>query len=321
MSALLRPEQIARDELAVEWLLSVDEPGLCLRTRRELLGEDVPDAAFAAAADGPKARRLLHGLGADGAPGDGWGGNATWRLLALLDLAVPADHPRMAAAADWVVEQALRRPQHHGRPTVVDGLHRFCANVEGNALIVGLGCGLSPADDRIQRLARALIEWQWPDGGWNCHRNARRRSTFHESLSAAKGLLAYHRSCGDPAALAAVQRTAELFLSHRLLFSLGTGTPSRASLTRRRPGRSSTSVGESWATRRTGITTSSLRSCFSPTCGRRPTRAWTTPWACSAGVNMRTDGGRPIGNGGTSTVVSPISGRSWTGAPPVNRAR
>lgn len=211
---------------SVAWLLSSAESGIRLRTRRDLLGEKVPDEEFAAALDGAMAQRLLDTLGANGALGDGWQG-PQWRLLSLFDLGARGDDPRMAAAAEWVVDQALRRPQHHGHPTVVDGLHRFCANVEGNALYVGLRSGMDPADPRIQQIARALIEGQWPDGGWNCHRNARRRSTFHESLSAARGLHEYAVATNDPEGRSAVSRTAELFLQHRLVYSLGSGTPSR----------------------------------------------------------------------------------------------
>ena len=215
------------DAKAAGWLLSSDELGVRLRVRRDILGDRVPDDAFDEVVLGPKAVALLDGLGPDGAPGGGLGGTPQWRLLALLDLGAPSDDPRFVAAADWVVNRPLQRPQHRGHPTVINGLHRFCANVEGTALIVGSRAGLTDADGRLERVADALIEWQWPDGGWNCHRNARRRSTFHESLLAAKGLYEYSVATGDQKALDAAQRTAELFLQHRLIYSLGTGTPSR----------------------------------------------------------------------------------------------
>lgn len=209
---------------SVAWLLSSAEPGIRLRTRRDLLGDQVADQEFAAGLDGPNAQRLLDTLGAEGALGDGWQG-PQWRLLALFDLGAPGDDARMEAGAEWVVDQAMRRSHHHGHPTVIDSLHRF--NVEGNALSVGLRSGMDPRDPRIQQLAGALIEGQWPDGGWNCHRNARRRSTFHESLSAARGLHQYAHATGDRDVQSAVWRTAELFLEHRLIYSLGSGTPSR----------------------------------------------------------------------------------------------
>lgn len=56
---------------------------------------------------------------------------------------------------------------------------------------------------------------------------AGRRSSFHESLTAAWGLHEYARASGDSDAAYAANRAAELFLQHRLVYSLGTGRPSR----------------------------------------------------------------------------------------------
>ncbi|GAB3751567.1 hypothetical protein GCM10028864_27770 [Microlunatus parietis] len=100
--------------------------------------------------------------------------------------------------------------------------------MEGHALIIGCRLGRVGDDPRLSYLAEKLIEWQWPDGGWNCHRNASgRRSSFHESIAAMLGLYEYARATGDHDAAAAADRVAELFLDHRLIFSLGTGRPSR----------------------------------------------------------------------------------------------
>lgn len=227
MSAVNDGDHTKQDQAAVDWLLASNEPGIRLRTRREILGEKVPRAATDEVLSGPKATALLDGLGPDGAPGGGWSG-PQWRLLALLDLGAPPDDPRFQAAANYVVARALQRPQHRGHPAVIDGLHRFCANVEGIALTVGSRAGLAGRDTQLQRLAEALIEWQWPDGGWNCHRNASgRRSSFHESLATANGLHEYFLATGDQNAASAAKTTAELFLQHRLIYSLGGGTPSR----------------------------------------------------------------------------------------------
>lgn len=213
-----------RDQSALDWLLTSDELAIRARATRELGGPDVEDIAREAAA-GVKTTALLDGLGPDGASGAGWSG-PQWRLLALIDLGAATDDPQFQAAAGWVVDQALQRPQHRGHPTVIDGLHRFCANVEGIALTVGSRAGLARTDDRLHRLAEALITWQWPDGGWNCHRNATgRRSSFHESLTTANGLHEYFLATGDKRALDTAIRAAELFLEHRLIYSLGTGAP------------------------------------------------------------------------------------------------
>jgi hypothetical protein len=74
---------------------------------------------------------------------------------------------------------------------VVDGLARRCASQEGNALAVACRLGMA-GDPRAELLARSLVGWQWPDGGWNCDvRASGRRSSFHESLPPAWGLHEY----------------------------------------------------------------------------------------------------------------------------------
>jgi hypothetical protein len=104
---------------------------------------------------------------------------------------------------------------------VIAGPARRCASQEGNALAACCRLGLRD-DPRVEILARSLVEWQWPDGGWNCDRRATgRRSSFHESLAPMWGLHEY----GTPWTRAAADRTAELFLEHRLFRSLRTGEP------------------------------------------------------------------------------------------------
>lgn len=211
---------------AVEWLLTSDEPAVRALARRDLLGQD-PGEDDAEVLAGAKVSALLETI----VPGESRGGwtGSLWGLLSLIDLGAPIeDEPRADAGYQHYVGRVLQRPQHRGHPTVINGLHRFCANVEGHALIIGCGLGRAGDDPRLTYLAEKLIEWQWPDGGWNCHRNASgRRSSFHESIAPMLGLHEYALATGDQDAGAAAGRTAELFLDHRLIFSLGTGQPSR----------------------------------------------------------------------------------------------
>ena len=81
-------------------------------------------------------------------------------------------------------------------------------------------------DSRTGQLVGALLDWQWPDGGWNCdrHRDAR-RSSFHESAIPALGLATYAAVAGDAASSRAAERTAALLLEHRLFRSMATGEP------------------------------------------------------------------------------------------------
>jgi hypothetical protein len=116
-------------------------------------------------------------------------------------------------------------------------------------------------------LARSLIGWQWPDGGWNCDPAATGRSSFHESLAAAWGLHEYAQATGDLAARLAAGRAAELLLSHRLFRSVATGQViSRTWLAR--------------ATRRTGITTFCKRWSSCRGSAKPPTRGLVRRWTC-----------------------------------------
>lgn len=209
---------------AVEWLLRSDEPAIRYLARRDILGESV-DADDRGILTGPKVRALLSGQ----RPNGGFGSNlyrkwigTHWRLVSMVELAVPPTEPRAVAAAEHELAWIVRQGRYHGRSLKVDGLPRVCASVDGNALAVCSRFGLAD-DPRARTVAEALISWQWPDGGWNCdHQATGYRSSFHETVSTAWGLHEYAKATGHPAAAAAADRAVELFLDHRLLYRLGT---------------------------------------------------------------------------------------------------
>jgi hypothetical protein len=213
---------------ALAWLLASDEPAVRYLTRRDLL-DDADSAAAATDAalvlEGPKVRALLDGQRPDGGfgvhPYRKWFG-AHWRMVSLVELAVPAGEPRLLAATSTVLDW-LTSPSHRERVPVIDGRARRCASQEGNALAVACRLGLA-GDPRAELLARSLVGWQWPDGGWNCDvRASGRRSSFHESLPPAWGLHEYWLATGATWAREAAAQAAELFLSHRLFRSLSGG--------------------------------------------------------------------------------------------------
>jgi hypothetical protein len=211
---------------AVDWLLDSDEPGIVVQARRDLLDDEDPTET-ARVLEGPKVRALLGGQQEDGGFGVNvyakWAG-AHWRLVALVELGVPAGDPSCVAAAETVLAW-LTGKAHRAGVRTVDGLARRCASQEGNALAVCSRLGLA-ADPRVRLLAESLVGWQWPDGGWNCDPRATgRRSSFHESLAPAWGLHEYWAATGEQAAEEAAERTAELFLAHRLFRRHGTGEP------------------------------------------------------------------------------------------------
>lgn len=205
-------------DAAVDWLLQSDEPAVRLLARRDLLGEPVDDPE--AVLSGARVQALLTDRG--GRPYSKWTG-AHWRLVSLVELGVRAGEPRAVAAAETVLGWLGSK----GRPAVpvIDGLPRAHASIDGNALAVCCRLGMA-GDARVERLARDLVAWQWPDGGWNCAvRASGRRSSFHESLIPAWGLHEYATAAHAPWAREAALRTAELLLDHRLFRRLSTGRP------------------------------------------------------------------------------------------------
>jgi hypothetical protein len=209
---------------AVEWLLASAEPAVVYLTRRDVLAER-PQYDARAILGGPKVCALLDGQQPDGGfgghPYKKWDG-AHWRLVSLVELAAPPHEPRLLAAVETVLAW-LTGAGHRRGLKVIDGLARRCASQEGNALAVCTRLGLVH-DPRAEFLARSLVEWQWPDGGWNCDlRASGRRSSFHETLAPMWGLHEYGAATGTAWAHEAAERAAELFLEHRLFRSLRTG--------------------------------------------------------------------------------------------------
>lgn len=214
-----------RADPAVRWLLSSKDPSVRYFTLTEILNEplDSPEVKKARRQipRGPRVRPLLSGQRADGSfgvhPYKKWFG-AHWRLVSMVELGIGVGYKPALAAAETLLPW-LHSAEHRRDIRQVDGRWRRHASMEGNALAVCSRLGLA-ADPRVAELARRLIEWQWPDGGWNCDpRSGVTHSSFHESLATLWGLTEYHKATGVREAERAARRAAELFLRHRLFRS------------------------------------------------------------------------------------------------------
>lgn len=212
------------DRLAIDWLLTSDEPGIRMQVRRDLLGEAVDDQD-SAILDGPWMRALLNGQRPDGGfggdPYKKWWG-AHWRLVSLVELGVPRNEPHVLRAAETILDW-IASPAHLRAIRVLRGRPRMHASMEGNALAVCIRVGLA-ADPRLTRLAEALVVNQWPDGGWNCDPNpAATHSSFHESFVPVWALAEFAGATGDAAARDAARRAADFLLDHHVYQSHTTG--------------------------------------------------------------------------------------------------
>ena len=217
---------------AIEWLLASHEPAVRYRTRTWLLNTPETDRAVGAdrslVFDGPVVGTLLGFPGPEVSPYRKWWG-LHWRLVSLADFDPPIDgRPDVRHQLDAAIDRELAwiaNPRHLESVPRIDGLYRAHASMEGNALYAAARFGHAD-DPRARRLAEKLLEWQWPDGGWNCDRGSSgRRSSFHESWATAIGLATWRDVVGDSDPLAAdanraARRTAELLLEHRLFRTL-----------------------------------------------------------------------------------------------------
>jgi hypothetical protein len=214
---------------AANWLLESEDPSIRYLTLTEILDRPSDSKEVAAAKkqipNGPIAKKLLSGQRADGGfgvhPYQKWTG-AHWRLVSLVELGIPAGFRPAVKATDLVLKW-LRGEAHLTNVPKIDGRYRRCASQEGNALAACSRLGLAE-DPRVVKLAESLVEWQWPDGGWNCDRRPEAdHSSVNESLSTLWGLVEYQRATGDRDFLKPIDRASEFFLQHHLFRSDHTG--------------------------------------------------------------------------------------------------
>jgi hypothetical protein len=204
----------ARTRFAIDWLADADEQAIRALVRAEFLdGGDHDEIA-----SGAMVRALLGSEDPDAVlrvhPYTKWSG-AHWRLVSLVELGVPAEDPRLPPMIEHVLAW-LTDADRISDAQRIAGRARRHASQEGNALAVCSRLGWA-RDERAALLARSLVDWRWPDGGWNCDpRPEARRSSFHETHPAVWGLHEYARATGDAEAAAAAREGAELLLRRRL---------------------------------------------------------------------------------------------------------
>ncbi|MET8758511.1 squalene cyclase [Lentzea sp. NPDC004782] len=186
----------------VGWLLDSD-PALRWQVERDLLGEPqaVWEATRARVASEGFGARLLAEQGGDGM----WDGGAffpagfdvggggqpwtatTWSLNSLREWGLDAAVLRGRRTVELLAEHC--RWEYEGRP-YWGGEVDVCINAWTLANGVWLG-----AD--VEGIAEWFRVHQLGDGGWNCEWvEGAARSSFHSTLNALKGLLAYERAGG-----------------------------------------------------------------------------------------------------------------------------
>ena len=220
------------DPRILDWLRDSD-PSLRWQVERDLAGEpaEVWQATRARVVTEGYGAALLAQQGQDGQweggayfpagffgspesemPGQPWTAT-TWTLKDLREWGVPAS--ALGDTADKL--------DRHSR-WEYDDLPYWGGEVDVciNAFTLGTGAWLG-AD--VSRLAQWFPEHQLADGGWNCEAEEGDsvRSSFHSTLNALRGMLAYEEFTGDAALRESRRRGQEYLLERRLLYRLSTG--------------------------------------------------------------------------------------------------
>jgi hypothetical protein len=210
----------------VDALCAHANPVVAFRARRLLAGE--PERAPAlrklrrSIGESKMAAELLKALhGERFNPYRKWQG-PHWTLYSLAEIGFPTKDERLLPlrerVMDWMFAPAfLKAPSTVVVPGQPDRPRR-CASMEGNAIWSQLALVL--VDERnTPLLVKRLIDFQWPDGGWNCDKRPDARvSSVQETLIPLRGLAAWSRATGDERARGSVRRAAEFLLERNLLW-------------------------------------------------------------------------------------------------------
>ncbi len=211
----------------IVYLMRSRDPSIRYFTLTDLLEKKSTATAVrknkAAIPTGPRVKALLTGHKAvfNCHPYKKWIG-AHWRLVSLVELGLPSDHPSVKPALERILDW-LTSELHRSNIKSINGRTRRCGSQEGNALMTSVYFGLFK-DHRVRYLADSLVEWQWPDGGWNCDQDPKaHHASFYETITPLRGLFYYYQATGDKTYLDAADKAAEFFLRHKLFRSEKTG--------------------------------------------------------------------------------------------------
>jgi hypothetical protein len=237
-------ETIESMTASLDWLLDPAFPTVRRLARSRLLDRTEPPEGPTAAE--PWIETLLRETGHDGASDGGsphpyqkWAG-VHWRLVALAELDADPAEPAVARVVDDGFDRVAAWVNGDGRvkaTRVIDERVRMCASIEGNAVWAAIRLGRGD-DPRVATIVERLLDWQWPDGGWNCDKHPEaRHASFNETLPPFRALTAYRRASATPLArdaATAADRTAEFLLAHRVDRSHRTGELAHPTIARLR---------------------------------------------------------------------------------------
>ncbi|MFW6308995.1 MAG: hypothetical protein ACOC1S_03155 [bacterium] len=221
----------------IDRLLSSEEPSIVYKTRVNILNENPESEKIKKLQEeifkSERVRKLLSNTDNKGRikpvnnPYKKWYG-AHWILARLADIGYPGGQKELLPLREQVYNcwlnpgyieefQCEKKSDAYSKKgvPVIKGKARRHASQQGNALYATLALGI--ADKRAEKLAKLLIRWQWPDGGWNCDKNPdAKNSSFWETLIPLRALSLYSKIYNYEESKKAAKRAAEIFLKRNL---------------------------------------------------------------------------------------------------------
>jgi hypothetical protein len=233
-----------RRDATIQWLLDGD-PAIRWQTLRDLVGAPgnaVERERRRVGQDGWGARLLAKqdstGTWAGGQSSDGglyspkWT-STTYTMLLLRDFGLLPTSRQARKACKLLLEKGLQRDGGINYGTWAKWIGRSETCVTG--MVLSILSYFEFEDDRLDTVARHLLEQQMPDGGWNCRRpSGATHSSVHTTISALEGLRYYelHRRQDLQAVRRTQRRGRDFLLAHRLFRSHRTGEIIRPEFTR-----------------------------------------------------------------------------------------
>ncbi|MDG6985299.1 MAG: hypothetical protein JRM73_00950 [Nitrososphaerota archaeon] len=134
--------------------------------------------------------------------------STNWALLALSDLGVTREEPRIARSCELWMDQYAREDGGFDTPEAKRSEHCVVGNTARGLIKFGYD-----GEPRVRRALDLLVGTQKDDGGWHCFPSKRGTIDAWEGLSA---FAAYPRQKWSRGMKAAVERGCEFFLERRL---------------------------------------------------------------------------------------------------------
>jgi hypothetical protein len=223
------PRQTTQTDRVIPWLLDAD-PAIRWQTLRDLVGASAHmiERERRKTARAGWAARLLdrqdpEGTWAGGLYSPKWT-STTYTMLLLRDFGLPPSNRQARKACRLLLERGLQPDGGVSYGTWASWTRRGETCITG--MILSILSYFAFDDDRLDTIARHLLEQQMPDGGWNCQRaNGATHSSMHTTISVLEGLRDYelHRARSIRQLRAAQRRGREFLLEHRLFRSHRTG--------------------------------------------------------------------------------------------------